>query len=106
MVNYDQNNYLDQYRDLTLFYGKYVGEPMMNPIITYDKTKRWYPFEISDLRFQVDHKSPKKNRFWKENCDNPVNTIIYIYICIIFLRKHKVIKMISHSYKVISVENV
>ena len=78
MINYDQNNYLDHYRDLRLFYREYVGEPMLNPIITYDKMKRWYPFEITDLRLQVDLISPKKIRLFDEYDDNPANTILYI----------------------------
>ena len=74
MKNYDENNYLDQYRDLKLFYREYVGETMLNAIITYDKMKRWYPFEIIDLRFQVDHIPPKKIRFFEEYDDNPIIT--------------------------------
>ena len=40
MVNFAENNYLEQYRDLNLFCKEYVGEPMLNPIITYDKMKK------------------------------------------------------------------
>ena len=39
MVSYAENNYLDHYRDLKLFYKEYIGESMLNPIITYDKMK-------------------------------------------------------------------
>ena len=56
MTDYDENNYLDEYRDIKLIYREYVGEPMLAPIITYDKRKKYYPFEIIDLRFQVDMK--------------------------------------------------
>ena len=45
MVDFDKNTYLDQYRDLKLFYKEYVGEPMLNPIITFDKMKKYYPFK-------------------------------------------------------------
>ena len=38
---------------------------MLNPFITYDKMKNYYPIQILDLRFQVDHISPKKIDFWK-----------------------------------------
>ena len=65
MVNYDENIYLDQNRDLKLFYKEYVGKPMFSPLITYDKMKDCYPFQINDLRFQVDHLSPKKIGFMK-----------------------------------------
>ena len=62
MVNFAENNYLEQYRDLKLFYKEYVGEPMLSPIITYDKMKKYYPIQIIDLRFQVDHISPRENK--------------------------------------------
>ena len=39
MINFDENIYLDQYRDLKLFFKEYVGEPMLNPNITYHKRK-------------------------------------------------------------------
>ena len=65
MINYDEDIYLDQYRDLKIIYKEYVGEPMLSPIISYDKMKKYYPFQTIDLRFQVDHKSPKKSDFLK-----------------------------------------
>ena len=37
MFVYDDNNYLDQFRDLKLFWKEYVGAPMLSPIITYEK---------------------------------------------------------------------
>ena len=100
-VNYDENNYLEQYRDLKLFYREYIGEPMLNPIITYDKMKEYYPIQIIDLRFQVDHISSKKIRLIEEYDDNPTNTNLYV-----ILIKHREIKMISDGNKIISVEVV
>ena len=101
MVNFAENNYLEQYRDLKLFYKEYVGEPMLNPIITYDKMKKYYPIQIIDLRFQVDHISPKKIRLFEEYDNNPVNTNLYV-----ILIKHREIKMISDGNKIIGVEVV
>ena len=31
-VNYTENDYLDQYRDIKLFYKEYLGEELMNPL--------------------------------------------------------------------------
>ena len=101
MVNYDENNYPEQYRDIKLFYREYIGETMLNPFITYDKMKENYPIQIIDLRFQVDHISPKKIRLFEEYDDNPTNTKLYV-----ILIKHKEIKMISDGNKIISVEVV
>ena len=53
---------------------------MLNPIISYDKMKKYYPIQIIDLRFQVDHISPKKIRLFEEYDDNPVNTNLYIIL--------------------------
>ena len=54
LIYYDEKIYLDHYRDLKLFYKVYVGEPMLNPIITHDKMKTYYPSQKLDLRFQID----------------------------------------------------
>ena len=101
MVNYEENNYLEQYKDLKLFYKEYVGDHLLSPIITYDKMKDYYPIQIIDLRFQVDHISPKKIRLFEEYDPNPVNTNLYV-----ILIKHREIKMISDGNKIISVEVV
>ena len=70
------HNYLDQSTVLRLFYKDYTGEPLLNPTITYDKRKDYYPFEIIDLRFQIDRISPKKLRLFDEYNDNPANTFL------------------------------
>ena len=51
MVNYAENNYLGQYKDLKLFYKEYLGDQLLSPIITYDKMKTYYPIQIIDLRY-------------------------------------------------------
>ena len=82
-----------------MFYKDFIGEPMLNPIITYDKTKDSYPFEIFDLRFQVDHISSKEIGLFEEHDDDPANTIFYT-----ILLKHREIKMIADRNKIISIE--
>ena len=101
MVNFEENNYFEQYKDLKLFYKEYVGEPMLSPIISYDNLKNNYPIQIIDLRFQVDHISPKKIRLFEEYDPNPTNTVLYI-----ILIKHREFKMISDGNKIIGVEVV
>ena len=73
MVNFEENNYLEQYKDLKLFYKKYVGDQLLSPIITYDNMKNYYPIQIIDLRFQVDHILPKKIGLFEEYDPNPIN---------------------------------
>ena len=84
MIIYVENNYSDQYTDSRLFYREYIGKSMLSPIITYRKMKDYYPFQIIDLRFQVDHISPKKIRNFEEYDENPLNIILYS-----ILKKHR-----------------
>ena len=72
---------------------------MWCPNITYGKMKTYYPFQIIDLRFQVDHISPKKIRLFEKCDENPVNTILYS-----ILIKHREIKMVSDGIKIFGVE--
>ena len=101
MVNDDDNYSLDQYRDMKLFYIEDVCQSLLYPIITYDKKKTYYPIQIFDLRFQVDHTSPKKIRPFEDFDETPVNTCVYI-----ILMKFREIKLISDGTKIISVEVV
>ena len=80
MVNFEENNYLEQYKDLKQFYKEYVGDHLLSPIITYDKMKNYYPIQIIDLRFQVDHISPKKIRLFEEYDPNPTNTTLFVIL--------------------------
>ena len=100
-VNFEENNFVEQYKDSKLFYREYDGDQPLSPIITYDNMKNYYPIQIKDLRFHVDHISPKKIRLFEEYDPNPTNTVLYI-----ILIKHREIKMISDGNKIFSVEVV
>ena len=60
LTNFPEIDYLDEYRDINFFNKEYVGEEVMNPFISYSDMKNKYPIQVIDLRFQVDHVSPKK----------------------------------------------
>ena len=60
-MNYEENDYIEHYRDLKLFFKEYIGEELMTPFISYPDMKSKYPIEILDLRHQSDHITPKKN---------------------------------------------
>ena len=60
LVNYERNDYIEQYKDLKVIFKEYVGEELMSPFICYPDMKTKYPIEIIDLRHQTDHISPKK----------------------------------------------
>ena len=65
-VDYGSNDYVDQYRDLKLLYGDYVGEELLSLFISYPDMKNKYPIQLIDLRFQVDHNNPKKKGLFEE----------------------------------------
>ena len=53
-TNFEENSYLDQHRELKLFYNEYVGEQLMYPYTFFTDIKNFYPIQVIDLRFQVD----------------------------------------------------
>ena len=99
LTNSEQNSYLDQYRDLKLFYKEYVGEELLQPHITYPETKYRYPIQITDLRHQVDHITPKKIQLFEEFSEDPNNERLFI-----ILIRHRQVEMISDGNKIIEVK--
>ena len=59
-MNYEQNDYIQQYKDLNLFFKEYIGEQLVSPFISYPDMKTKYPIEIIDLGHQVDQITPMK----------------------------------------------
>ena len=46
ILDYEKNQYLDQYRDLKMFYKEYVGEPLLSPFISYPDMKIFIHFKL------------------------------------------------------------
>ena len=65
LTNYTKIDYIDQYRDLKLFYEEYFGKEILSPFVSYTDRKNKHPIQVIDLRFQADHIAPKKF-----NCSN------------------------------------
>ena len=76
-TNYSENKYLDQYRDLKIFYKEYNGESFLSPFIIYLDMKTFYLIQVIDLRFQTDEITPKKIRL-SEKHENTSKTLIYM----------------------------
>ena len=57
-INFEENDYIQQYKDLKLFFKEYIGEPVLSPLISYPDMKITNPIEIIDLRHQSDHITP------------------------------------------------
>ena len=103
IINYNENDYIDQYKDLKLFYKEYVVEDLLNPSISYPDMKTKYPIQVIDLRFQPDHITPKKIQLFEEYrtdpADNPNNARLYV----ILIRRRE-IELISDGNKLIEVK--
>ena len=60
LMNYEQDDYIEQYNDIKLLFREYIGEQLLSPFISYPDMKTKYPIEIIDLRHQSDHITPKR----------------------------------------------
>ena len=99
LANYSLNEYLNQYRDVKIFYKEYVGEKLLNPFITYPFMKDKYPVHVIDLRFQVDHKTPQKIQSFEDYRAAPANAKLFIRLI-----RRREIEMISDGNKLIEVK--
>ena len=99
LMNYEQNDYIEQYKDLTLFFKEYIGEQLMCPFISYLDMKTKCPIEILDLRHQADHITPKKIQLFMEYGADPENARFFL----ILIRRRE-IKLISDGNKLIEIK--
>ena len=81
------------------YFKEYVGEEILNPFLPYPDMKTKYPIQVIDLRFQVDHITPKKIQLFEEYRANPGNAKLFI----ILIRRRE-IEMISDGNKLIEVK--
>ena len=61
--------------------------------------KYLYPIQITDLRHQVDHLTPKKIQIFEEVSEDPANERLLIIIV-----RHRQIEMISDGNKIMEVK--
>ena len=80
LLNYEQNDYIEQYKDLKLFFKEYIGEELMTPYIPYTDLKTKYPIEVIDLRHQSDYITPKKIQLFMEYDADPENARFYLIL--------------------------
>ena len=77
LVNYEENDYIEQYKNLKLFFKEYIGEELMSPFIVYPDMKTKYPIEIIDSRHQPDHITPQKIELFRDYSADPENAKFY-----------------------------
>ena len=75
-----ENDYVEQYRYLELFYKEYVGEELMSRFITFINRKNKYPTKVIDVRHQVDHISSKKFQLFEEFDTDPANVNARLFV--------------------------
>ena len=98
-INYNENIYPNQYRDLKLFCREYVGEQLLSPIITYDKMKTYYPIQLGHLTFQVDYITPKKIGLFDEYDENPNDANLRVTLV-----KQRENKVVSDGNRISAIE--
>ena len=99
LINYEQNDYIEQNKDLKLFFKVYIGEELMSPFICYPDMKTKYPIQIIDLRHQTDHISPNKIQLSQEYSADPENCKFYL----ILIRRREIV-LISDGNKLIEIK--
>ena len=98
-MNYEQNDNIEQYKDLKLFLKEFVGEQLMSPFISYPDMKTKYPIEIIDLSHQSDYIRPKKTQLFLEHGSDPENARFFL----ILIRRRE-IEVKSDAYKLIEIK--
>ena len=99
LINYEENDYIQQYKDLKLFWNEYIGEPTLNPLISYTDMKTKYPIEIKDIKHQSEHITPKKIQLFQEYGTDPDNARLFL----ILIRRRE-IELILDGNKLIEVK--
>ena len=99
LVNYEQNDYIEPFKVLKLFFKEYIGEELMSPFISYPDMKTKYPIQIIDLRHQPDHITPKKIQLSQEYTADPENAKFYLIVI-----RRREIELISDGNKLIEVK--
>ena len=80
LMNYEENDYIEQYKDLNLIFKDYVGEELLTPFISYPDMKSKYSIEKIDLKHQPDHIIPKKIELFHEYGADPENARFFLII--------------------------
>ena len=97
-MNYERNDYIEQYKDLKLFFKENIGEQLMSPFKSYPDMKTKYPIEIIDLRHQSDYITPEKIQLFLEYDADLENARFFLII----IRRTE-IELISDGDKLIEI---
>ena len=73
----------------------------MNPFISYTDLKNKYPIQVIDLRFQVDHITPKENQLFQDFNTDAANVSAKLFVILI---RQIQIEIISDGNKTIEIK--
>ena len=57
-----------------------MGEPLLNPLISYPEMKTKNPIEVMELRHQTDYVTPKKIQPFQEYGFDPDNARLFLIL--------------------------
>ena len=98
LKKYEENDYIEQNKDLKIFFKEYIGEELMTPFLSYTDMKTKYPIKVIDLRHPSDHITPEQNQHFMEYDADPGNARFFL-----ILIKRREIELISDGNKLIEV---
>ena len=99
LTYYDSIDYVDQFRDLNLFYKEHVGEELLNPFISYPDMKTEHPVRVIELIFQIYHITLKKIQLFEDFIGDPDNARLFV-----LLIRQRETQMISDGNKLIEIK--
>ena len=99
LIIYEEKDYIQQYKCLKLLLKGYIGEPILNLLISYPDMKTKDPIEIKDLKHQPHYMKPKKNPPFQDYGTDPDNARLFV----ILIRRSE-IELISDGNKLIEVK--
>ena len=98
LMNYEENDYIEQDKNLKLVFKEYICEPLLNLFILYPDMETKYPLGIIDSRHQLDHITPKKIQPFQEyNADPDKASLFFLLI------RRIEIQLLTDGYKLIEI---
>ena len=98
-MNYEENDFIEQYKDLKLFFKECIVEPLLDPFISYPDMKTKYSNGITDLRHQPDPITPKRIQLFQKYGTDPDNARLFV-----ILVRQREIELVSDGSKLIDVK--
>ena len=80
LINYDENDYIELYKNIKLFFKEYIGESILNLFLSYPDMETKYPIGIFGVRHQSDHSTPKTIQIFQEYGADADNARLFLIL--------------------------